>query len=460
MYKVMILAALALAWAAPAGAGDLGVLEAAPGVLIFRPDTAVGNPTTVALLGANGTVLLDAGIPESATAIAAYLAAHQLPPVTRVVTTHAHRDHVDGLAVWGPAGAEVIATAEQKVTMQGSPVLQAALDSGAAVLPTVLIGTDLTLTVDLPRGPTEVLVRRPPHRSGHTDGDLLIHLPALDLLYVGDYFFWSGFPIIDTGGGGSVAGYLADLDWIAAGFPAGTRVIPGHNAFAPAAVELPSLAEFTNWKNLVKQSLELVRTAHAAGVDLDGFVAAGLPGEFAEFDRQPRYVPAERWIRAAWEAEAERVGAASGPILDTNDLDAAHWFDFLLGSWDYTFSTGSGAITYTRARDGEAIRGELEGTINGTRFAGGSLTFPDPAGLTWHRRWIDTLGNTLEGLVTREKYGESTMPALVSRFAHADALFMHVWYDIRPDRFETDLLVSRDGGQNYSVVRRMPYVRQ
>jgi len=156
---------------------------------------------------------------------------------------------------------------------------------------------------------------------------------------------------------------------------------------------------------------------------------------------------------------ASAVAQESAEFLDLHEVAHANYFDFLLGSWEYEFQGGGGSIHYEAALDDAAIRGTLEGSINGTRFAGGSLTFPDADGVTWHRRWIDTLGNTLVGRVSLEAYPESELPSLVSRFEHGGRQMMHVWYSIGADRFETDLLVQAEDGEGFQVVRRMPYIR-
>lgn len=279
----------------------LDVREVAAGVLFLRPDAPIGNPTTIAILGDCETVLLDASIPEVAPLIDRYLKERGARPVGRVITTHAHRDHTDGLVYWTDRGATAVATLKQKNEMANSPVIAGALSAGTDPRPTVVVDDSLVTEIMVGGKSLPVYVLRPPNRSGHTNGDLLIHLPTIDVLYAGDYYFFSRYPIIDTEGGGSVVGYLANLDWIANSFPAETIILPGHNAFAPEPIALPDVAAFREWKGLITSSVETIHKAKTSGKTLDDAVAEGLPVKFTFLGEKPRYLSEKRWIEALWE---------------------------------------------------------------------------------------------------------------------------------------------------------------
>lgn len=279
----------------------LDVREVAPGVLVFRPDARIGNPATIAILGDDETILLDASIPEVAPLIDEQLRARGAQPVGRVITSHAHRDHTDGLVYWTKNGARGVATPEQKDAIADSPVIAEAVAHGADPFPAILVRDSLRFDVRIKGVAVPVRVMRPPNRHGHTDGDLLVHLPTLAVLFVGDHYFYNRYPIIDVEGGGSVDGYLANLDWIATTFPPETRILPGHNAFAPEPIALPNVAEFRAWKDRIVSSIAAVDRARESGKALQEAVTAGLGEDFADLEAKPRYVSEERWIEAMWE---------------------------------------------------------------------------------------------------------------------------------------------------------------
>ncbi|MEZ4648179.1 MAG: MBL fold metallo-hydrolase [Candidatus Eisenbacteria bacterium] len=297
-----LLALTDVSFAAPV---TLDVVPLAPRVLLVRPETPIGNPTTIALLGDRETWLLDASIPVSAAAIDSMLVHRGAKPVTHVITSHAHRDHTDGLVHWLAEGAAGVATAEQVARMGESPVIAPALEQKEITLPTDLVEDARTLEIEMEGAPIEVRLFRPEDRSGHTDGDLFVYLPAFSVLYVGDYFFYDRFPIVGTNEGGSLAGYLSAIDRISQEFSEETIVIPGHNTFAPTAPAVPTLRDFRAWRRDLQETIDWITRQRKAGLEADAIVEKGLPSEFTRLSERPRYVPEERWIRFVLDATGE-----------------------------------------------------------------------------------------------------------------------------------------------------------
>ena len=62
----------------------------------------------------------------------------------------------------------------------------------------------------------------------HTDGDVIVHLPATNVVHMGDTFFNGTYPVIDVSAGGSIDGMIAADDRVLALCDAGTTIIPGH----------------------------------------------------------------------------------------------------------------------------------------------------------------------------------------------------------------------------------------
>ena len=151
----------------------------------------------------DGIVAVDAGTTE-ATARAALSALRQRSshPITHVVLTHAHWDHIGGLAaVWAP-GTRVIAQArfaEELQIVNETGVGFRYFFGGEArrrydVVPDQLVEARKTLTV----GGTEFVFY--PVRGGETADALLIHLPASGVLFVGDVFMpYLGAPFLPEG---------------------------------------------------------------------------------------------------------------------------------------------------------------------------------------------------------------------------------------------------------------------
>ncbi|HEY3176439.1 MAG TPA: MBL fold metallo-hydrolase [Candidatus Polarisedimenticolia bacterium] len=63
---------------------------------------------------------------------------------------------------------------------------------------------------------------------GHTDGDSMVYFKDQKVLHMGDLFFNGMYPFIDALGGGSVKGYIENIDYAIAHVPPDAKVIAGH----------------------------------------------------------------------------------------------------------------------------------------------------------------------------------------------------------------------------------------
>lgn len=70
---------------------------------------------------------------------------------------------------------------------------------------------------------------------GHTDGDSMVFFRNEKVLHMGDLFFNGMVPFIDAPGGGSVKGYIENIDYALARVPPDTKVIPGHGPVSDLA---------------------------------------------------------------------------------------------------------------------------------------------------------------------------------------------------------------------------------
>jgi len=150
-----------------------------------------------------GLVAIDTGTTEAnARAALAALRRVTTQPITHVILTHAHWDHIGGLGALTSPGTQVIAQARfadelRIVNDTGVPFRYFFGGEGARrydVVPDRLVGTRETLSV----GGTEFVLY--PARGGETEDALLIHLPGSGVLFVGDVFMpYLGAPFLPEG---------------------------------------------------------------------------------------------------------------------------------------------------------------------------------------------------------------------------------------------------------------------
>jgi glyoxylase-like metal-dependent hydrolase (beta-lactamase superfamily II) len=149
-------------------------------------------------------------------------------PIKYVVNTHAHLDHAFGNGVFANAGAVVIShLADRKMLERtGASTLQNVGTFG--LKPEDMAGTEIVLPalafsdrmqVDL-GGEMIELIRLAP---SHTDGSVIVYLPAKKLLFSGDVLFTDFHPFMADG---DIPGWTKTLDALLAMDV--ERIIPGH----------------------------------------------------------------------------------------------------------------------------------------------------------------------------------------------------------------------------------------
>ncbi|HET6632334.1 MAG TPA: MBL fold metallo-hydrolase [Rhodanobacteraceae bacterium] len=187
----------------------------------------------VALLGKDGTLLVDASFKPFVPAILARLKSIGASAPKFVIDTHYHSDHTDGNGALRAAGATVIAhdRVRDGLTRVQRPAFgeKRPLPVPAGDLPDITYARQLTLHLD---GETVRVVHLPP---GHTDGDSVVVFEQANVIATGDLFFNGMYPYIDVNAGGSVGGSIDDIDRLLEMMDDETVVIPGHGAVADKA---------------------------------------------------------------------------------------------------------------------------------------------------------------------------------------------------------------------------------
>jgi glyoxylase-like metal-dependent hydrolase (beta-lactamase superfamily II) len=193
------------------------------------------------IAGDDGVVLIDAGTTLSeASAIDDDVRALTGLPVTRIILTHKHFDHVLGSAWFGdaeihcaPEVAEYMSSAHE--ALRAHAVRYGAdaeeVDRAIAALRTPQHRVDDT---DLDIGGRTVVIRRPGH--GHTDADLIVVVPCpadRSVVFCGDLVEESADPFIDADS--DVAAWPATLDAVLRAGGDDAAYVPGHGAVVDAA---------------------------------------------------------------------------------------------------------------------------------------------------------------------------------------------------------------------------------
>ena len=193
-----------------------------------------GGGNTAVFVTANGVVVVDAKNPGWGTPILNKIKELTPKPVTTLINTHTHGDHVSGNVEF-PATIDFIAQENTKANMEKMPIFKEHNGVGMAKRTfkdkmTIGKGAD---QIDLYYfGP------------GHTNGDAWVVFPALRTMHAGDIFAGKNLPLVDAANGGSVLRYPESLNKAYKGIKGVDTIINGHT---PAQTTFADLKEFADF---------------------------------------------------------------------------------------------------------------------------------------------------------------------------------------------------------------------
>ena len=224
-----------------------------------------GGGNTAAFIMSSGVMLVDTKVSGWGQPLLQKLKTLTDKPVTTIVNTHTHFDHVNGNAEF-PATVDIVTHENTKRYMeQWNDVYGLQIDNpspfkanGGVGLPKRTFSDTLTLG----RGADQVDLFF--YGPAHTGGDTWVVFRNARVMHAGDAFATKGAPIMDKNNGGSALRY-AETIARAAKTPNVDRVITGHSTMMTMA-DLRTFGEFNG---------EFVRAAQAAkkaGKSIDQFV--------------------------------------------------------------------------------------------------------------------------------------------------------------------------------------------
>ncbi len=294
----------AVAGEAPCPAAE--VREIAPGVylregahgLVFEQDDLANIGFIV---GTQAVAVIDSGgSPAEGEALLCAIRDVTALPVTHLINTHVHPDHVFGNQAFHDANPDVTIVGHANLPRSiglrsASYVRNANLARGTTwsaerivIAPTVTTGE--TMRIDL--GGRELVLTA--HRTAHTDSDLSVLDLRTSTLWTGDLLFRGHLPVID----GSVNGWIDVLEeWLRSATP--TLVVPGHGPIGDSLEE--ALAPNLAYLKAVRTD---VRDAVARGDSIQQAQAEAAAGALAAWQLAEHYHRrnvAAAYVELEWE---------------------------------------------------------------------------------------------------------------------------------------------------------------
>lgn len=239
------------------------------GERVFVRRYRFADQNIVALLGRDETLVVDTrSSHRQAAELQADLRALAAPPVTIVVNTHGHSDHVFGNHAFRPC---VVWGHERCVTMvrdtgdrQRASIIAMAPELADELSEVVLDPPEQTFSqrATIEYGGRQVDLRY--LGRGHTDNDVVLIASDADVVHAGDLlengatpYFGDGFPIDWPGTAEALLGLIGER----------TVVVPGHGDHAGRAFAESSLDAF-------RSLADLAHRVHIGQLDIEGAEAA------------------------------------------------------------------------------------------------------------------------------------------------------------------------------------------
>lgn len=241
-----------------------------------------GGGNTAVFVGSDGVTVVDTKNPGWGGPILEKIKGLTDKPVTRIINTHTHGDHVSGNVEF-PATVDVVVQENTKGYMEkmaavtGLPAGPAApsifQQNNGRGLPKQTFKTTMTLG----KGADQIDLYY--FGAAHTGGDAFVVWPALKVMHAGDAFHTRDLPIMDKNNGGSGVAYPATLAK-AAQVKGVDTIINGHNPTTTTPADMKTQGEF------IADFVKFVQDAKKAGKTVDDVVKTwATPAKYANYNK-------------------------------------------------------------------------------------------------------------------------------------------------------------------------------
>lgn len=268
--------------------------QVSPSAWFVQGDTALGSPANRNFISNAGFVVTPAGVvvidalgsPQLARDLLAQIARITPLPVTHVILTHYHADHIYGLQEFKARGAQVIAHRGGLEYLNSDTAAKRLQASRTDLAPWIDAQTHLVPADRWIDGPTELVVggvrlEIQPVGPAHTHEDVAVWLPSEKVLFAGDIVFRGRVPYV---GEADSRHWIAALDRLIALDP--KVIVPGHGALSTQPRED---------LKLTRDYLAYLReTMGAAARDMEPFDDAYRRVDWSRFEHLPLFGAANR----------------------------------------------------------------------------------------------------------------------------------------------------------------------
>ena len=282
---------------APSAAG-IEVEKLQDNLYVLKALTNGGGGNTSVFITSTGVVVVDTKNPGWGQPLLDKIKTLTNKPVTMIINTHTHGDHVSGNVEF-PATVEVVThenTAKNMESMRPATGITPApgtpanifKDNGGRGMPKKTFKDKMTLG----KGADRIELRY--FGRGHTNGDAWVIFPALRVMHAGDIFSGKNLPLLDANNGGSGVLIGKTLAKAASSVKNVDQIITGHSTVMTMA-DLREYAAFND------EFAAAVRDAKKAGRTVDEVASTWkIPAKYANY-AAPQAARLKSNVQVVWD---------------------------------------------------------------------------------------------------------------------------------------------------------------
>jgi glyoxylase-like metal-dependent hydrolase (beta-lactamase superfamily II) len=210
-----VLSIAAVAYQGQQGQQNIDVEKVKDNFFVLRG----GGGNTAVHIGTRGVTVVDTKNPGWGQPILDKIKTLTEKPVTQLINTHTHGDHVSGNVAF-PATVDIVVHENTKANMEKLDIFKQNEGRG---MPKRTFKDKMTLGAGADRVDLYYFGR------GHTNGDAFVVFPELRVMHSGDIFSGKNLPIVDTNNGGSAAEIGPTLAKAHQGIKNVDTIVTGHS---------------------------------------------------------------------------------------------------------------------------------------------------------------------------------------------------------------------------------------
>ena len=220
-----------------------------------------GGGNTAVFITANGVVVVDAKNPGWGQPIIDKIKELTPKPITTLINTHTHGDHVSGNVDF-PATVDIVTQENTKTNMEAMALFK---DNGGKGLPKRTFKDKMTIGSGADQ--IDLFYFGP----GHTNGDAFVVFPSLRTMHAGDIFASKGIPAVDADNKGSMLHFGETLKKAHDNIKNVDTIINGHIANGQTTwADLKMFSEFNQeFADWVQAQLKAGKTVQQISSEMD-----------------------------------------------------------------------------------------------------------------------------------------------------------------------------------------------